>query len=220
MLKLHGFAASNYYNLAKIALLEKGLDFVEVHEFPFTSESVNERSPRAKYPYLETEKGFISESLLIAEYLEDVGQGEALLPQDPFEKAKVREIAKINELYLEWVARRIIFVLFGGSVSDEAKKQAKADLALGVEALARVIKFSPYVAGDTFTLADVSSIVHWPMVRNVAQKAFGEDPFETIEGVEEYLVAMSKRPSVIAANAGQNEDRPKFADHIEAVFSR
>ena len=27
MLKLHGFAVSNYFNMVKLALLEKGLDF-------------------------------------------------------------------------------------------------------------------------------------------------------------------------------------------------
>ena len=30
MLKLHGFSASNYYNVAKLALLEKGVPFEEV----------------------------------------------------------------------------------------------------------------------------------------------------------------------------------------------
>ena len=30
MLKLHGFAVSNYYNMVKLALLEKGLPFEEV----------------------------------------------------------------------------------------------------------------------------------------------------------------------------------------------
>ena len=29
MLKLHGFSASNYYNVAKLALLEKGAPFEE-----------------------------------------------------------------------------------------------------------------------------------------------------------------------------------------------
>ena len=30
MLKLYGFAVSNYYNMVKLALLEKGLSFEEV----------------------------------------------------------------------------------------------------------------------------------------------------------------------------------------------
>ncbi|MGB2387925.1 MAG: glutathione S-transferase, partial [Henriciella sp.] len=30
MIKLHGFPASNYYNMAKMALMEKGATFEEV----------------------------------------------------------------------------------------------------------------------------------------------------------------------------------------------
>ena len=30
MLKLHGFSASNYFNVPKLALLEKGIEFEEV----------------------------------------------------------------------------------------------------------------------------------------------------------------------------------------------
>ena len=30
MIRLHGFSASNYYNVPKLALLEKGIEFEEV----------------------------------------------------------------------------------------------------------------------------------------------------------------------------------------------
>lgn len=218
MLRLHGFPASNYYNLAKITLMEKGLDFEEVHEFPFSSQTVTERSPRAKYPYLETDKGFISESLLIAEYLEDLGGGAALLPDDPYDKAKVREIAKMNELYLEWVVRRVITGMFGAPVAEELKQQTKADLEVGVAAIGRVVQLSPYVAGSEFTLADISSAVHWPMVRNVSKAVLGTDPFADMEGVDEYLAMIVQRPSVAQALADQKEDMPRFQAHLQKLF--
>ena len=34
MFKLYGFAVSNYYNMVKLALLEKGLPFEEVTFYP------------------------------------------------------------------------------------------------------------------------------------------------------------------------------------------
>ena len=34
MLKLYGFSVSNYYNMVKLALLEKGLPFEEVLFYP------------------------------------------------------------------------------------------------------------------------------------------------------------------------------------------
>ena len=35
MLRLHGFAFSNYHSLVKVVLLEKGVDFEEVWALPF-----------------------------------------------------------------------------------------------------------------------------------------------------------------------------------------
>jgi len=44
--------------------------------------------------------------------------------------------------------------LFGGSVSDETKAEVKERLEVGLKGLARLAKFSPYIAGDTYTAAD------------------------------------------------------------------
>lgn len=58
MLKLHGFAVSNYYNMVKLALLEKGLPFEEVLFVPNQTQQALAISPRGKVPVLETEHGF------------------------------------------------------------------------------------------------------------------------------------------------------------------
>ena len=62
MIKLHGFAVSNYTNMCKFALLEKGLDFEEVTGMPSQEPEHKKISPMGKLPVLETEKGFISET--------------------------------------------------------------------------------------------------------------------------------------------------------------
>ena len=68
MLKLCGFAASNYYNKVKLALLEKGLPFEE--ELAWVGEVDLQASPLGKVPYLKTEHGALSESAVICEYIE------------------------------------------------------------------------------------------------------------------------------------------------------
>ena len=68
MLKLCGFAASNYYNKVKLALLEKGVPFEEV--IAWMGETDAAASPLGKVPYVLTDEGPISESTVILEYLE------------------------------------------------------------------------------------------------------------------------------------------------------
>ena len=59
MIRLHGFALSNYTNMCKFALLEKGLDFEEVTVMPSQDPEHKKKSPMGKLPVLETENGFI-----------------------------------------------------------------------------------------------------------------------------------------------------------------
>ena len=82
MLKLHGFAVSNYYNMVKLALLEKGLPFEEVLFVPNQTPQALAISPRGKVPVLETEHGFLSETTVILDYIEQTQGGKPLLPAD------------------------------------------------------------------------------------------------------------------------------------------
>ncbi|MCW8193402.1 glutathione S-transferase family protein [Proteobacteria bacterium 005FR1] len=156
MLKLYGFPISNYYNMVKMALLEKGIDFEEVHAKPSQESDFLTKSPMGKVPVLETEKGCITETDVIFDYIEDLGTGPALLPRDPYERAKVRELIKEIELYIELPARTCYKEgFFGGTVSEEVKEKARENLNKGIACLKRNGKFSPYVAGDSFTYADI-----------------------------------------------------------------
>ena len=57
MLRLHGFRFSNYHNLVKVVLLEKGVNFEEVITYPPADEAYRAKNPTGKYPYLEIEDG-------------------------------------------------------------------------------------------------------------------------------------------------------------------
>ncbi len=57
MLKLGGFAISNYYNKVKVALLEKGVAFEEVNCRPSQEPDYLERSPMGKVPFLDLGNG-------------------------------------------------------------------------------------------------------------------------------------------------------------------
>lgn len=206
MLRLCGFRISNYHNKVRIALLEKGIEFEEDTSFtPKQTEEYLARSPMGKAPFLELDGGRrLSESQAICEYLEDAFAQKPLLPQDPYERAKVRELIGHMELYLELVARRMYgFVFFGRPVDEKVKEVAGKDLAKGVRAFTALAKFEPYIAGKELTLADCAAFVHLPVVSLCTKLAFGRDVLEDLPQMKPYLRMLGERP----AFARVNDDR-------------
>jgi len=206
MLKLCGFHLSNYHNKLRIALLEKGVAF---EEDPGCSPSQKDeflaRSPIGKVPFLELDNGRrLAESEVIAEYLEEAYPQKPLLPKDPFERAKVREIIKFMELHVELVARRLYGQVFWKRpVSDEVKQAAEKDLVKGIRAFKTLVKFDPYIAGKELTLADCAAFVHLPLVSLATKHGLGRDVLEEIPQLKPYLKMLGERP----AFSKVNEDR-------------
>ena len=145
MIKLHGAPGSNYYNIVKTALLEKGVAFDAVLAPPSQEAAYLAKSSMGKIPCIETQQGFLAETHAILDYLEDVQPQPALLPSDPFARAKVRELTQSLELYIELVARRGFGVLFGREVPADVKEGLQRDLPKGIAAVARLVEFSPWI---------------------------------------------------------------------------
>lgn len=201
MLKLCGFAASNYYNKVKLALLEKNLPFEE--ELAWIGKTDLEASPLGKVPYMITDHGPLCESEVLDAYIESTYPQSPLLPASPYEAAKVRELVTFLELYLELTARELYpEAFFGGKVSDGVKERQKKLLERYIPAFAKLAKFSPYLAGDTFTLADCAAVVHFPLISSCTKIIYGTDMLADLP-VKEYLKRMSERPTVQKVN----EDR-------------
>ncbi len=199
MLTLCGFAASNYYNKVKLVLLEKGVAFEE--ELAWLGQTDKAASPLGKVPYLKTDAGPLSESTVILEYIEDAYPARPLLPADAFQKGKVREIVRYLELHLELVARNLYGeAFFGGKVSDAAKEKTAEQLAKNVAAFSQLVKFSPFIAGDTFTLADCAAAVHLPLVSSATKIIYGRDCLADLP-VRDYLKLLGERPAVQTVNA-------------------
>ena len=120
MIQLYGLRMSNYYSLTKALLIEKGLEFEEVKAPPSQKDDYLARSPMGKMPSIEVDGRTLSESLAICTYLERIAPEPAMLPEDPFEAAKVMELVCHIKLDVELVARRCLpELLFKKPVSDE-----------------------------------------------------------------------------------------------------
>ncbi len=163
MLKLYGFAVSNYFNMVKHALLAKGVDFEEVTVFPEQTPEYLAKSPMGKVPCLETPEGYLCEASVILDYLEATQPEKPLLPADAWGQAKVREVMKVAELYIELPARRLLPALLAGApVSDEVKAEVRAVLEKGLRAVNALSGDGEFLLGDRLTLADI--VVRYALV--------------------------------------------------------
>lgn len=175
---LHGSSHSNYYNKAKLALLEKGIPFAEVHAPTHsTDEAILSASPLGKIPFLQTGQGALCESQPILDYIEARWPNPPLLPADPYAAAKVRELSTFIDWHLEIAARQLYGSAFFGAAapSDSRKESIRKQLAADIAAFKRLAKFAPYVAGDTFTQADCAAFNSLPLVGMASKAVFGED---------------------------------------------
>jgi glutathione S-transferase len=217
MLKLHGFAVSNYFNMVHLALLEKGLDFEIVTTYPDNSPEFLSHSPRGKVPYLETEHGDLNETSVILDYLEESQGGVALLPSDPFARAHVKSLMKEIELYIELPARLCFAeAFFGGTVPDAIKEKAHAELQAGFATMKRHAKFAPYVAGEHFTLADIVFLYSVGPAIMVAKQLFQYDPLEDMPGARALLKKLSENPHVVKLAAASERAMPAFVAMMQA----
>ena len=199
MLTLCGFSASNYYNKVKLALFEKGVPFQE--QLAWVGQTDLAASPLGKVPYLLTPEGPLCESAVIADYIEAAYPAPALVPAQAFAAAKVRELITFMELHLELVARNLYpQAFFGGTVSEAAREKVGIQLEKNIAAFAKLASFAPYVAGDSFSMADCAAIVHLPLVSSATKAIYGRDYLAELP-VRDYLARMAERPHVQRINA-------------------
>ncbi len=198
MITLCGFPVSNYYNKVKLALLEKGVPFTEETVMTGrTDETVLGASPLAKIPFIRTPQGALCESQAILEYIEAAHPNPPLLPAEPFAAAKVRELCTFIDLHLELVARELYpQAFFGGTVSESSQARIRKQLDKNIPAFKRLAKFAPYVAGDTFTLADCAAFASLPVVGMATKAVYGEDLL-VAGGIDykPYIKLIGERPS-------------------------
>ena len=197
MIKLCGFALSNYYNKVKFVLLEYGIPFEEVLVMTSQEEALLAHSPLGKVPYIQTEHGDLCESQAIVEYLHARFPEKGIFSADPWEAAKERELITFVELHLELVVRDLYKqAFFGGTVTDATKGRAEKLLTRHIAGFRRLAKFSPFLRGEEFGVADMAAFVSLPLVGMTTQIIYGRD-FLLDAGVDwkRYVKAVGERPA-------------------------
>lgn len=212
MITLCGSTISNYYNKVKLALLEKGV--------PFTEEKVGtggsgddllNATPLGKIPFIRTPLGSMCESQVILDYIEATYPQPALIPADPWQAAKVRELITFIDSYLELTARQLYpKAFFGGELSEANATRIRAQLDKQITAFKRLAKFAPYVAGSSFTMADCAAWANLPLVSMATKAVYGEDLL-VAHGIDlkAYLKLIDERATAQKVKADRKADQAK-----------
>lgn len=214
MITLCGLNISNYYAKVKMVLLEKGIAFAEEQvKTGSKDEAVLSCSPLGKVPFIRTEHGTLCESQVIVEWLEATHPNPPLLPADPWQAAKVRELVTFIDLHLELVARELYPQAFFGGDKDEATAaRVRRKLEKNIAGFRRLARFSPYVAGEQFTMADCAAFTAIPLVSMASRLVYGEDLIAAA-GIDwkPYSRLVGERPSAqrVVADRKAEQERAK-----------
>ena len=201
MIKLYGVAISNYFSATKAAFIEKQIPFEEIKVFPSQKPEVLAESHMGKVPWIDVDGEILTELNVIFDYLEDSQLKFPMYPSDPFERAKVKELIRIVELYIDAPARRHVgATYFGAPVEPTAFKEVRPVVENGLRALLKVAKFDPYIAGENFTFADIAAYFHINFAQMNMVKIYDWDMVSDTTPLADYLQLVGKRPSVKETN--------------------
>lgn len=217
MIILHGFAASNYYNLVKHVLLYKQLPFQENLLYG-GSDALLAISPAGKVPAITTPEGLhLSESSVICDFLEEAYPATPLYPENAAERAVVRQIMKIAELYLELPSRRLIpYAFLGKPAPEPVSAEVRQVLTRGINALNSLCQFSPWIAGEAFSMADIYVYYVNAIVGKFASSQLDWDVLAEVPGMKEWNDTISQSEIAQQVDADRLINMPDFMQQISA----
>lgn len=206
---LFGPSYSVYVRIAKITLLEKGVDFDQVAFDVFDHNDWPadwpQRQPFGLVPAFEHDGFRLYETRAITRYLDEAFPGPHLQPDDPRGRARMEQVISVLDgqgyrpmvwdIYVERVSRGKT------GESDEAAIAAalpKAERRLA--ALAEILGNQTYLAGADFSLADAQAA---PIFDYFVQAREGRDLLRAQPALAAWWDRLSARPSVRAACAGE-----------------
>ena len=207
MIKLVGTPLSNYVATVRASLLEKGLEFTEIDQMPVQEESHLKSSPMGKVPYIETDKGVLTEVNVIFDYLEDIAPSPALYPKNAWERAKAKEIGRISELYIDGASRPLTkAAYFGEAVSDQVKEFCRPEIQKGVKAILRLGNFQDgFIAGKELTFSDITTYFQIGFARVCTTKIYDWDFVSENRPIADYLCRLEGNRSINQAAKVMND---------------
>ncbi len=207
-MKLYDFKGAPNPRRVKIFAAEKGIDLelvdCDMRQREHKTEAFLKKNPSGKLPVLELDDGrCISESVAICRYLEAIHPEPNLFGHDAFELGFVEarnrhiEFEFWREVGISWVHGPIVAQLGLIKPIPEAKAASDKIVHAYYRRLDREFAQSAYVAGDRFTIADISLLTGI----DFAATLVGLPPDAGLSNLARWRVEMAQRPSVIRADS-------------------
>lgn len=206
-MKLYDYPGAPNPRRVKIFAAEKDikLDLVmcDMRQRAHKTDAFLKKNPSGKIPVLELADGrCIPESVAICRYLESIQPEPNLFGRDAFEQATIEarhrhiEHEFWREIGISWVHGPIVAELGLIKTIPEAKMASDKNLAHYYQRLDRELSRSPYIAGDRFTIADITLLTGV----DFASTLVGVPPDWSLANLARWRREVSSRPSVQVAD--------------------
>lgn len=206
-MKLHTGDLSPYSAKVRMQIYAKGITDIKFDLDPsFRKGKFSDVSPIGRIPVLDIGDGdIIPESEVIAEYLEEIYPEPSMLGADPRNRAEVRTISRIADIYL---MNNIFMAL--PQLSRRTRNEAIRDLFVGqvtrgMGALERHIGTGDFAVGNTMTIADCTLVPALWLCQNTVPNLDVPCPIDATTNVAAYWVKIQKNE--IAAKVLAEMDR-------------
>ncbi|MDB5429611.1 MAG: glutathione S-transferase protein [Caulobacter sp.] len=197
--KLYGMSGSPNVRGAMLGLAEKGVDYELIEVLPpFKAPEHMARNPFGRVPAFEHDGFMLYETQAILRYVDQAFSGPALQPASAHEAARMNQILGIIDCYLfeSWSGaigfERLIATSFFGRPCDLVRVEAAVPMARCCAEAIEALISAPYLAGDTYSLADIRLMPHFDWLRLTPE---GEAILAGKGKLGQWFQHVSERPS-------------------------
>lgn len=204
-MKLYDYVGAPNPRRVKIFAAEKGIDLelvqTDMGKREHKTEAFVAKNPSGKLPVLELDDGTcIGESIAISRYLEAICPEPNLFGNTPVETATIEmhhrhiELELFSQIGTSWLNGPIVGKLFEGQIVQipQAKERSDGLTHEYYQRLDRAFVKNEYVAGERFTIADITTVV----VIDFATALVGLKPGDALQHLWRWHETVSARPSV------------------------
>lgn len=195
-MKMYNSQLSPFAARCRIAIYAKDLD-VELIDLPDPAHEAEftRLAPMQKIPLLVDGATAVPESETICEYLEDKGLGISLRPETPADRARMRLLGRIGDLYVMGPMGELFGHINPAGRDQQIVAKDLVELRKAMGWLEQYIEGPEFAVARRLTLADCALVPVLFFFREIGPMFGQEQPFNGLPRTEAYYAAIGKHPA-------------------------